>query len=277
MAIYSVVWFIRDNKMASKSIAGKTILLTGASGGIGSAIATALSEQGARLILVGRNTETLTQLNQKLGGHHLDCVADISTQTGRDNIISFCENEVSKINVVINNAGISHFSSLENIEPSTIEQIIQTNLISQILLCQAFLPLLKNFPESEIINIGSTFGSIGYPGFSVYCASKFGLRGFSEALSRELSDSTISIRYFAPRATKTTFNTDKVVEMNKALANTMDSPEQVAKALVVFLGNTQHRAFLGWPEKLFVRLNGLLPSLVDKAITKKLSVIKRYL
>ena len=65
--------------------------------------------------------------------------------------------------------------------------------------------------------------------------------------------------------------------MNKALANEMDSPEQVAKALIIFLGNTQHRAYLGWPEKLFVRLNGLLPTLVDKAITKKLSVIKRYL
>jgi short-subunit dehydrogenase len=263
--------------MASKSIAGKTILLTGASGGIGSAFAMALSEQGARLILVGRYEETLSQLNQKLGGYHLDCVADISTQTGRDTIISFCENEVSKIDIVINNAGVSQFSLFENMSPAEIAQIINTNLLSQMLLCQAFLPLLKTFPDSEVINIGSTFGSIGYPGFSVYCASKFGLRGFSEAISRELSDSSISIRYFAPRATKTTFNTDKVVEMNKALSNDMDSPDLVAKALIAFLGNTRHRAYLGWPEKLFVRLNGALPTLVDKAIVKKLSVIKRYL
>ena len=263
--------------MALKDIANKTILLTGASGGIGSAIAAGLSDQGARLILVGRNEQTLSQLNRDLGGHHLDCVADISTSVGRESIIRFCENEVSKIDVVINNAGVSVFGSLERMAPSIIEHVIQTNLLSQILLCQAFLPLLKTFSKSEIINVGSTFGSIGYPGFSVYCASKFGLRGFSEALNRELAESPVSIRYFAPRATQTTLNSDKVVEMNKALANKMDKPQQVAQSLIKFLENTDHRAYLGWPEKLFVRLNGIFPTLVDKAISKKLSVIKRYL
>jgi len=263
--------------MALKDIANKTILLTGASGGIGSAIAAGLSDQGARLILVGRNEQTLSQLNRDLGGHHLDCVADISTSVGRGSIIRFCENEVSKIDVVINNAGVSVFGSLERMAPSIIEHVIQTNLLSQILLCQAFLPLLKTFSKSEIINVGSTFGSIGYPGFSVYCASKFGLRGFSEALNRELAESPVSIRYFAPRATQTTLNSDKVVEMNKALANKMDKPQQVAQSLIKFLKNTDHRAYLGWPEKLFVRLNGIFPTLVDKAISKKLSVIKRYL
>ena len=263
--------------MALNDFANKTILLTGATGGIGSAIAMCLSERGARLVLIGRDDKTLSQLNQKLGGHHLDCVADMSTQAGRDAIITFCENEVRKIDVVVNNAGMSHFALFESMDTELIERIIHTNLISQMLLCQALLPLLNTFPKSEIINVGSTFGSIGYPGFSVYCASKFGLRGFSEALNRELSDSNIAIRYFAPRATKTALNTDKVVEMNKALATSMDSPEQVAQAFITFLGNTQHRAYLGWPEKLFVRLNGLLPTVVDQAITKKLKVIKRYL
>jgi short-subunit dehydrogenase len=178
---------------------------------------------------------------------------------------------------VINNAGVSHFSLFEKMLPSEITQIIETNLLSQMLLCHAFLPLLKSCPGSEIVNIGSTFGSIGYPGFSAYCASKFGLRGFSEALNRELADQPLSIRYFAPRATNTALNTDKVVAMNKALANEMDSAEQVAEALMAFLENTHHRAFLGWPEKLFVRLNGLLPKMVDQAISKKLDVIKRYL
>jgi short-subunit dehydrogenase len=263
--------------MALKEIANKTILLTGASGGIGCAIATALSECGARLILVGRDNKTLSQLNQSLGGQHLDCVADISTQTGRNAIMTFCENEVSQIDVVINNAGVSHFGSFEHMDSSLLEKIIHTNLISQMLLCQAFLALLKTFPKSEIINIGSTFGSIGYPGFTVYCASKFGLRGFSEALNRELSDTPISIRYFAPRTTQTAFNTEQVIDMNKALGNGMDSPEQVAEAFIAFLGHSRHRAFLGWPEKLFVRLNGLLPTLIDQAIAKKLNVIKRYL
>jgi short-subunit dehydrogenase len=263
--------------MALKEIANKTILLTGASGGIGCAIAKALSERGARLILVGRNDKTLSQLNQSLGGQHLDCLADMSTQGGRDAIMAFCENEVSQIDVVINNAGVSHFGSFEHMDPLLLEQLMHTNLISQMLLCQAFIPLLSTFKKSEIINMGSTFGSIGYPGFTAYCASKFGLRGFSEALSRELSDRPISIRYFAPRATQTAFNTEQVVDMNKALGNGVDSAEQVAEAFIGFLGHSRHRTFLGWPEKLFVRLNGILPTVVDQAIAKKLSIIKRYL
>lgn len=263
--------------MADKNLNGKTIVLTGATGGIGSAIARLLSAQGACLILVGRNDDTLSLLNQKLGGQHLDCMADISTQLGRKILIDFCENEVGQVDIVINNAGMSHFSLLEKTDAVLIEQIIQTNLISQILLCQAFLPLLQTVPKSEIINIGSTFGSIGHPGFSVYCASKFGLRGFSEALNRELADSLLSIRYFAPRATQTSLNNHHVVEMNKALSTTMDSPEQVAQAFDTFLNNTCTRSYIGWPEKLFVRLNGLFPTVVDRAIKKKLSVIKRYL
>jgi short-subunit dehydrogenase len=262
--------------MALKEVANKTILLTGATGGIGFAIAKALSLRGAQLVLVGRNKKKLSDLNDRLGGKHLDCLADISTPKGRETIIDFCENELRQIDVVINNAGVSYFGAFETMEPSTIEQIIQTNLISQMLLCQSFIPLLKTFKKSEIINVGSTFGSIGYPGFTAYCASKFGLKGFSEALSRELSDTKVSVRYFAPRATQTKLNTDQVIEMNKALANSVDSPEQVADALVTFLGKSQHRMFLGWPEKLFVRLNDVFPTVVDQAITKKLNVIKQY-
>ncbi len=262
--------------MALKDVANKTILLTGATGGIGSAIAKALSVRGVQLVLVGRNKKKLSELNDRLGGKHLDCVADISTQNGRDTIIGFCENEVRQIDVVINNAGLGYFGAFESMEPSMIDQVIQTNLISQMLLCQGFLPLLKTFKKSEVINVGSTFGSIGYPGFTAYCASKFGLKGFSEALGRELSDTGISIRYFAPRATQTKLNTEQVTEMNKALANGVDSPEHVAEALVAFVSNSQRRTFLGWPEKLFVRLNGVFPTVVDQAITKKLDVIRQY-
>jgi len=172
---------------------------------------------------------------------------------------------------------MSHFALLEKMDSNLVEQMIHTNLISQILLCQAFLPLLHTQAKSAIINIGSTFGSIGYPGFSVYCASKFALKGFSEALNRELADSTISIRYFAPRATQTGINTSQVIDMNKALATTMDKPDVVAQAFMIFLRNTQQRVHLGWPEKLFVQLNAIFPTLVDRAITKQLNVIKHFL
>lgn len=255
----------------------KTVLLTGASGGIGSAFANALSNVGATMILVGRNTQRLQTLSENIGAQHHIVTADISMKSGRNHVISFCEQYENNIDFVINNAGISDFSTLENTCADDVDAIINTNLTSQILLCQGLLPLLLRQEQARIVNIGSTFGSIGFPGFSVYCASKFGLRGFSEALGRELMDSSVSVSYFAPRATKTTINNDIVVKMNNELGTKMDEPSLVAEELMIFLQSNNRRAYIGWPEKLFVRINALFPSIVDKSIFKQLPIIKRYL
>jgi len=256
----------------------KTIVLTGASGGIGAAIAKALSEEGALLILSGRDRDKLNNLNHDLGGQHHCLAADLTTQKGRLDLVSLCRQFEVGIDMLINNAGISDFSLLENTTEDRIEQIMTTNVTSPMLVCQALLPLLKAQHQARIINIGSTFGSIGFPGFSVYCGSKFGLRGFSEALRRELMDSNVAVYYFAPRATNTAINNDKVVGMNKELKTTMDEPELVATKLISFLRrHSDINFYLGWPEKLFVRINSVLPQLVDKSIFKQLATIKRYL
>jgi short-subunit dehydrogenase len=139
------------------------------------------------------------------------------------------------------------------------------------------LPLLKQQDDSQIVNIGSTFGSIGYPGFGAYCASKFGLRGFTESLRRELSGSGMQVSYIAPRATDTDLNSDNLVAMNDALGTAMDKPSLVANEVMQII-NTPSGAdkFLGWPEKLFVRINALLPSIVDSSLRKQLPIIRRY-
>src|SRR5690606_4176201 len=101
-------------------------------------------------------------------------------------------------------------------------------------------------------------------------------RGFSEALARELMDTNVSVRYFAPRGTRTALNDDRVVAMNAELGNAMDTPEQVAAQLVAFLSQDGRSRFLGWPEKLYVLVNALLPSIVDRSVRQQLSTIKRY-
>jgi short-subunit dehydrogenase len=136
--------------------------------------------------------------------------------------------------------------------------------------------LLKARPEATIVNIGSTFGSIGHPGFSTYCATKFGLRGFTESLRRELSDTKVGVFYIAPRATQTDMNSEAVAELNRELGNAMDQPEVVVDEIIRLLKTRRAGDyFLGWPEKLFVRLNGLLPRVVVGAISKQLATIKR--
>jgi short-subunit dehydrogenase len=258
-------------------IKNKTILLTGASGGIGREVAKLLSNQGSMLILVGRKQSELASLNSELGGQHHLIEADISLADDRKRIIDCCESYDNKPDIVINNAGIGQFSLFEDIEHDELANIINVNVTSTLLLTQALLPLLLTRPHAQLINIGSILGSIGYPGSTVYCASKFAIRGFSEALRRELLDTSISVRYFAPRATKTAINNPDVVAMNNELGTAMDSAQSVASQLITFLNNDQPNAYLGWPEKLFVRVNSLLPAIVEKSIHKQLAIIKRYL
>ena len=273
MVMYSVVLQTTRSAM----LKNKTILLTGANGGIGTEIAKLLSEQGAMLILVGLNQPELEALNHQLGGKHAVVEADIASEQGRQSILSVCEQDNINLDIVLNNAGVGQFSLLADMNEAAVTRIIDINLTSTILLSQALLPLLLARPRAEIINIGSILGSIGFPGSTVYCASKFGIRGFTEALRRELLDTSISVRYFAPRATKTAINNDDVVSMNNELGTKMDAADHVAKQLVSFLKESTSNKFLGFPENLFIRINSILPGIVDKSIYKQLPIIKRYL
>ncbi|MFW5451781.1 MAG: SDR family oxidoreductase [Methylophagaceae bacterium] len=257
--------------------ANKTFVLTGANGGIGSEIAKSLTQEGVTLVLVGLNQTELEQFNDTISGHHHVVEADISSSKGRDKIFQFCQQLNTGIDALINNAGIGQFSLFENMTADQVAAIININLTGTILLTQQLLPLLVSRPKSHIINIGSILGSIGFPGSSVYCASKFGIRGFTETLHRELMDSSTSVLYFAPRATQTAINNEKVVAMNDDLGTAMDTPQQVADTFMTFLKSHKNHYYTGWPEKLFVRLNSVLPGIVDKSILKQLPIIKRYL
>ncbi len=254
------------------NISGKTILLTGATGGIGQAIAQELAESGARLILVSRDENALLQLKALLPGEHKVCATDITDPAALNHLLTFCQQQ-GPLHGLVNGAGISQFALCETQDYAA---QLKVNLLAPIQLCQLLLPQLQQQKEAFIVNIGSAFGSIGYPGFSGYCASKFGLRGFTEALKRELAQSHVKVLYFAPRATDTSINSAAVVAMNQQLGNQMDSPKQVAQALLAQLKASQSRRFLGWPEQIFVRLNAIFPALVDKALQKKLAVIEKY-
>ena len=248
------------------------ILLTGATGGIGRATAKALVAAGHQLTITGRNEVALKSLSQALGDNTCHIVADITQANGRTALAQHARN--TSINTLINNAGINDFGLFDDCD--NIHAQITTNLLAPMQLTQALLPALKAQPDARIINIGSTLGSIGYPGYVAYCASKFGLRGFTEALARELADTSVRVQYIAPRATDTEINTDVVRQLNTELGSKTDSPESVAKAIVDALASGNLQTYIGWPEKLFVRINALLPGIVSNSLKQQLPVIKRY-
>jgi short-subunit dehydrogenase len=256
-------------------LTSKTILVTGATGGIGTEVCRLLAAQGATLVMNCVNAALLAALNAQLGGSHHTVVGDVSTPEGRAAIHAACE-ATGGIDALVNLAGILNFRLFAEQDEATINRILQVNTVAPILLTRLLLPLLLARPEARILNVGSIFGSIGHPGFVAYCASKAAIKTFSEALARELADTTVSVAYIAPRATETPLNSDRVMALNAALGNKCDPPAQVAAEVVALLAGTGRQRFLGWPEKLFVRVNALLPAVVHSALVKKLSLIKHH-
>jgi short-subunit dehydrogenase len=256
------------------------VLLTGAAGGIGSAVAEELLRRGASVLLVDLQEAALTRLMAErfaaFGDRVGSCAANLTRADDRARLVEVARTWRGGINVLINNAGVSHFRLLEEQPPEEIDLALAVNLAAPIHLCRSLLPHLGSLPAAHILNTGSVFGSIGYPAYAVYSATKFAMRGFSEALRRELAGGPVRVHYLAPRATKTGINTAAVERMNGELGVAMDDVATVARAACDILESERAEAVVGWPEKLFARINGILPRLVDNAIGKQLPVIRRY-
>jgi short-subunit dehydrogenase len=254
-------------------------LITGGAGGIGGAIADELLARGASVLLVDRDEAALRRATGRLSryGERVGTLAaDLTSAADRQRLCAEASTWCGGINVLINNAGVNHFRMFADQPAEQLDLAIAINLLAPMHLCRELLPHLQRQPEACILNTGSVFGAIGYPGYAVYSATKFAVRGFTEALRRELADSNVSVRYMAPRATRTGINSSAVERMNDELGVTMDPPELVAKAVCDMLASRRVEAVIGWPEKLFARVNGILPRVVDGALRKQLPVIRRY-
>jgi len=259
-------------------VENKTAVLTGANGGIGQCIARTLAANGVRLLLVGRDGVALEQLLSQLSPvfkPHRVFVGDLRDPSARKALVEACID--IEVDVLINNAGVSEFKLLEDSDESSIGNLIDLNLTVPIQLSHLLLPYLQSREEAALINIGSALGAIGYPAYSVYGASKFGLRGFSEALRRELDDSVVRVMHLAPRATNTESNSANVIAMNAALGTQMDEPEWVANTLLQKIREDQwENIVLGWPESLYAKINALLPKVTSAAIHKQLKKIRQF-
>ena len=258
------------------------VILTGAAGGIGKLLAVKLAAAGASLFLADRDETTLPALQRQLQesakpGQFIEVYAlDLTDMSQVDTWLESIRGSNRPVNVLVNNAGVCMFELFDRLSDRDIELMMTLNSVVPMLLSRRLLPGLCRQPAARIVNIGSTFGGIGFPGYSVYCASKYAIRGFTQALSRELSDSSVRVGCIMPRAARTAINSDRVVEMNRRLKVAMDPPEMVADAVFGFICSDRAELALGWPEKLLLRLNPLFPALFDSAIAKKLPLVKQF-
>lgn len=239
-----------------KAVAAR-VLLTGASGGIGRAMVKELTLAGAAVMGVGRGEGPPGAAWTR---------ADLNTPEG----IGAVQRAAAEWqpNVLVHAAGLPGFGRLGALAPEQIAAVLQTNLLAPMLLTQALLPQLRGLAQAQIVFVGSALGRIGLPGFSVYGASKAGLHGFAEALRRELSGGPVKVQILGPRSTRTGFNGDAVEAYNRATGTAMDAPETVAAALVRLIESEAAERFVGFPERLAVRLNGVLGAGLDGSFVR---------
>jgi len=252
----------------------RRVIITGASGGIGAAIAAALVAGGDQVMLVGRRNSVLAELAEQLGVQARYLVLDITAADAGERLVQACRAAQWQPDCLINNAGVMHFGWLGEQPAGALEQTLNTNLLAPMRLCRALLPELGE--GGLIVNIGSIFGDIGYPGFAAYCAAKAGLARFSEALDRENGPAGPRVCYLAPRATATSLNSCHLQAMNQELGNRADPPERVAAEVLALLVRPRRYRSVGWPESLFVRINRWWPRLVDRNIARQLGRIRYF-
>lgn len=257
----------------------KRILLTGAAGGIGQHIALLLAGKGAHLALVGRDAQSLAALAAavtKAGGKASSIIADFAAAGTAERVAAEAIAQLGGIDILINNAAILDFIQLEDQPPERIAAMIQINVTATIQLTQAVLPAFKAANQGQFVMIGSILGSLGFPYYATYCASKFAVHGFSQALRRELVDTNIGVTYIAPRGVDTPMNDAITLAMLAKTGGNVDAPEKVAAIVVRALEQEKQEVFIGQPESFFAWLNGVAPKVVNMGLKKQARLAKEF-
>ena len=185
----------------------KTVVITGASTGIGKSLAWQLADAGFRLVLAARSEDKLQAIAKEIqqkGGESLPVPTDVS-QPEQIKILKEKALDFGNVSVVINNAGTGKFSNIENVTLADWNRQMDVNLRASFLVSQAFIPNMKQKKKGSLIFINSVAGKKGYAYSAAYVASKFGLRGLAESLREELREDNIKVVSIYPGAVDTPF------------------------------------------------------------------------
>jgi 3-oxoacyl-[acyl-carrier protein] reductase len=175
-----------------------TALVTGASGGIGSAIAQALAAQGARIAVSGSNVEKLETFRSSLGGDHVALAANLSDAAAVDALVPQAVEALGKLDILINNAGVTRDNLAMRMKDEEWTDVIRINLEAAFRLSRAALKPMMRAKHGRIISITSVVGATGNPGQANYAASKAGIVGMSKALAQEVASRNITVNCIAP-------------------------------------------------------------------------------
>lgn len=255
----------------------QVVVITGASGGLGREAARQFAALGASVVLAGRRLDALEETAaqcREAGGRVLCHVTDVSSEEQVQKLASAALSRWGRIDIWVNNAGVTSFAKLEDGPMQEHRQVIETNLFGAIYGARAALPIFRSQRKGVLINVGSVLSSIGQPFVPSYVISKFALRGLSEALRAEVADlRSIAVCTLLPYAMDT--------EHFEAGANhygraphpmpPLQSPEKVARALVHLALHPARQRYVPRSAALGVALHALMPRSVEQVLSDALN------
>lgn len=263
------------------SFDGKVAVITGAASGIGRELALQLSARGCIIAAADYNKKELDEtvkLIKNAGGQAKGFTVDVSDQKKVKKLSADVQKEYKNVDILINNAGVTLFGRFEEISVADFEWIMGINLWGVVYMTNAFLPMMKNKGESCLVNISSLFGLIGSEDQSAYCATKFGVRGFTEALQREYRKTPLNVICVHPGGIKTNiarnarmYKKGKLVKDTEKLARRFDklartTAPKAAEIIIDGIRRKKQRVLIGPDAKLMDRIQRLMPVKYRKVI-----------
>jgi len=218
-------------------LSGKTALITGATGGIGGAIAKAMHAQGAHVGISGRNEEKLKALAAELGDRVSILAADLSSDDAITDLVKRADEEMGQIDILVNNAGLTRDNLSMRMKDEEWQDVIDVNLTAPFKLAKAVQRGMMKRRNGRIVNISSVVGTTGNPGQCNYVASKAGMVGWSKAMAQEIASRGITVNCVAPgfiaTAMTDALTDDQKEKINATIpAGTMGSADDIASACV---------------------------------------------
>ncbi len=261
-----------------RDIAGLRILITGASQGIGRALALEAARRGARVLAAARSAELLAELEHEAAqaGHPLLTVqADVTEPADRQKMVDAAASRLGGLDVLVNNAGIGATGHFADANPERLRKIFEVNFFGTTETTRACLPLLMKGNRPAILNISSIAGRRGIPARSEYSASKFAVQGFSEALRAELAKDGIDVLLVNPGLTQTNFSKNMLEQKARIQMDHLRgmTAERVAELTLDALAKGKNEVTLTFKGWLLVLVSRFLPWLVDRVTKKKVREI----
>ncbi|HXZ40369.1 MAG TPA: SDR family NAD(P)-dependent oxidoreductase [Terriglobales bacterium] len=262
--------------MGSKNLSGKVAVVTGASMGIGEAIARTFAEHGASVVLLARDAGRAEAARQRIGhtGRTVALACDVRNREEIDRVVGLTMHHFNRIDIWVNNAGRGHIGSLANVDMAAVRDTFETNLFGAMAAMQAVIPVMQQQGGGTIINVSSVAGHVPLPFRSVYSGTKFALNAIGKAARVELKNHGINVLTVCPGYVRTDFGANAVRGGEQREVRPVSvrgiSPERVARAVLRGYAQGKREVVVPWSMRPMITLYQLFPGVVEWGMARML-------